>query len=69
MAPQLRFICFPPSCMPQTIYIRKELSMLLSVNEQMEIITKGALVVIQTEDLQEKLRRGRPLRIKLGLDP
>ena len=43
--------------------------MLLSVNEQMEIITKGALEVIQTEDLQEKLRRGRPLRIKLGLDP
>ena len=43
--------------------------MFLPVNEQMEIITKGALEVIQTEDLQEKLREGRPLRIKLGLDP
>ena len=43
--------------------------MFLPVDEQMDIIMKGALEVIQTEDLKEKLKAGRPLRIKLGLDP
>jgi tyrosyl-tRNA synthetase len=43
------------------------------VNEQIRIISKGAQEVISTEDLEAKLlrskREGRPLTVKLGLDP
>ena len=46
---------------------------MLSVDEQMKIILKGAEEVIDREDLKEKLeeaiKNNKPLTIKLGLDP
>ena len=43
--------------------------MALSPNEQMEILRKGTSRIISEKELVEKLALGRPLRIKLGLDP
>ncbi len=47
--------------------------MLLSPEEQLEIILKGAESVIHVEELKQKLQRSfeqqKPLKIKLGLDP
>lgn len=44
-----------------------------SVSEQLAIIQKGVQTLVSTEELQKKLetsvRDGRPLTIKLGLDP
>ena len=37
--------------------------------KQMEIISAGAVDLIQKKELLEKLREGRPLRVKAGLDP
>lgn len=46
---------------------------MLQANEQMRIIEKGAAQIVGREDLLTKLERscqtGRPLNIKLGLDP
>jgi tyrosyl-tRNA synthetase len=38
-------------------------------NEQLEGLLRGAADVIPTEELLAKLRLGRPLRVKLGIDP
>ncbi len=47
--------------------------MLLSPEEQLKIILKGAESVIHVEELKQKLQRSfeqqKPLKIKLGLDP
>ena len=40
-----------------------------SVDEQIEILTGGAVDVIVAAELRQKLASGRPLRAKLGLDP
>ncbi len=44
-----------------------------TVDEQIEIIKKGAAEIVNIDELREKLlkseRENRPLRIKLGLDP
>lgn len=40
-----------------------------TVEEQMKIISKGADEIINLEELKEKLKEGRPLNVKLGLDP
>jgi tyrosyl-tRNA synthetase len=40
-----------------------------SVQEQMEIIRRGAVEILVEEELAEKLREGRPLKIKAGFDP
>jgi tyrosyl-tRNA synthetase len=37
--------------------------------EQLEILMAGTAQVISREELQRKLERGKPLRIKLGVDP
>lgn len=46
---------------------------MLSVEEQIKIINKGVEEIINKEELQEKLKKsieeGRPLTVKLGLDP
>ncbi len=46
---------------------------MLPVEEQIKIISKGAEEIIETGELEEKLRRSqetdRPLTVKLGLDP
>ena len=42
---------------------------MLSVEEQLKEIVRGADEVLREEELVEKLKRGRPLRIKAGFDP
>lgn len=46
---------------------------MLSVDEQIKIIKKGTLEIIEEEELRQKLERARhenrPLTVKLGLDP
>jgi len=41
----------------------------LSPEEQLELLRRGAAEIITEEELLRKLREGRPLRVKLGLDP
>jgi tyrosyl-tRNA synthetase len=45
----------------------------MTIDEQIEFLKKGTLDVIREEDLRKKLERsaktGKPLRVKLGLDP
>ena len=47
--------------------------MTLSVEEQLEKIRRGAAGIVPEEDLrlylEESARSGKPLRVKLGLDP
>lgn len=46
---------------------------MLSVDKQLEIIKRGAVEIIPEDELVQKLKRsistGKPLKIKLGLDP
>lgn len=41
----------------------------LSINDQLEIIKRGADEILVEADLVAKLKEGRPLRIKAGFDP
>ena len=41
----------------------------ISINDQLEIIKRGADEVLVEADLVAKLKEGRPLRIKAGFDP
>lgn len=41
----------------------------MSPEQQLTILTTGAAKVLSEKELLEKLRLGRPLRIKLGVDP
>src|ERR1700687_5234872 len=45
----------------------------LSVDEQMDLLEKGAAEIIRVSDLRERLeesrKTGRPLRVKAGFDP
>ena len=43
--------------------------MALSVDEQLREIQRGTVNIIPLEELKRKLETGRPLRVKLGLDP
>ncbi|HEY5672961.1 MAG TPA: tyrosine--tRNA ligase [Malonomonas sp.] len=40
-----------------------------SVQEQMEIIRRGAVEILVEAELEERLKAGQPLRIKAGFDP
>ena len=40
-----------------------------SVEDALNILTSGTAKVISEKELKEKLELGRPLRIKLGVDP
>lgn len=42
---------------------------MLSVEEQIKIILKGVSEIINIQDLRNKLSKGKPLIVKLGLDP
>ena len=42
---------------------------MLSVDEALAELTRGCEAVIPEEELRKKLSLGRPLRIKLGMDP
>jgi tyrosyl-tRNA synthetase len=41
----------------------------VSPREQLELLKRGTVEIITEEALLEKLEQGRPLRVKLGLDP
>ena len=41
----------------------------MSVEEQLALLRRGTTEIISEEDLAQKLKEGRPLRVKLGLDP
>ncbi|MCL2324190.1 MAG: tyrosine--tRNA ligase, partial [Actinomycetia bacterium] len=42
---------------------------MVSVEAQLELIQSGAADIVPLSDLKKKLAEGRPLRIKLGVDP
>lgn len=42
---------------------------MLSPEEQLHVISSGAAQIVPEEALLEKLKRGKPLNIKLGVDP
>ena len=42
---------------------------LLPVDEQLKVITSGTMQIVPMEELREKLKRGVPLNVKLGVDP
>ena len=41
----------------------------LSAEEQLSVLRRGTVEIISEDDLLTKLRRGQPLRVKLGVDP
>ncbi|MBI5708380.1 MAG: tyrosine--tRNA ligase [Armatimonadetes bacterium] len=41
----------------------------MTVDEQIAILKRGAAEIISEEELRTKLAKGRPLRVKLGVDP
>ena len=41
----------------------------MDVDRQLELLTAGAVDLISEAELRAKLERGRPLRVKLGIDP
>lgn len=41
----------------------------MTVDEQLAVLRRGTAEIISEEDLAEKLRSGRNLRVKLGVDP
>ena len=41
----------------------------MDVDRQLELLTAGAVDVISPAELRTKLQSGRPLRVKLGIDP
>ncbi|MCH9664995.1 MAG: tyrosine--tRNA ligase, partial [Gammaproteobacteria bacterium] len=41
----------------------------MTAEEQLEIIQEGTVEILDKEKLLEKLRRGKPLRVKIGFDP
>ncbi|MHB2016980.1 MAG: tyrosine--tRNA ligase [Candidatus Xenobia bacterium] len=41
----------------------------MDVDKQLELLSRGAAEIISVEDLRQKLKSGRSLKIKLGLDP
>ncbi len=42
---------------------------MVDVNRQLEVIRRGAVEIIAEPELRERLRLGRPLRVKAGFDP
>lgn len=41
----------------------------MDINETLDLLTAGTDTCISPKDLEEKLKLGRPLRVKLGVDP
>ena len=56
-----------------SIFILDWMSTFLPVEEQMDLLQKGAAEIIRVSDLRERLeesrKTGRPLRVKAGFDP
>jgi tyrosyl-tRNA synthetase len=49
--------------------VAKQKKSLVAPDEALEIVRRGAVDLIDEEELRQKLRSGRKLRVKLGLDP
>ena len=53
--------------------LKDDMSEFLSVDEQLDLLEKGAAEIIRVSDLRERLedsrKTGRPLRVKAGFDP
>lgn len=41
----------------------------MTIDEQLALLRRGTTEIISEEDLKRKLQKGRPLRVKLGVDP
>ena len=41
----------------------------MTAEQQLEILRRGCSEIISEEDLLTKLKKGKPLRVKLGVDP
>jgi tyrosyl-tRNA synthetase len=41
----------------------------MTIEQQLDILRRGTTEIISEEDLAKKLRTGKPLRVKLGVDP
>lgn len=41
----------------------------MTIEEQLAVLRRGTTEIISEEDLAAKLKKGKPLRVKLGLDP
>ena len=39
------------------------------IDKQLEVIKRGVVELVSEEELTEKLKRGKPLRVKVGFDP
>ena len=44
-------------------------SLPVTIDEQLAILRRGAAEIISEDELRRKLQKGRPLRVKLGVDP
>ena len=57
----------------QDFILKNDMSDFLPVDEQMDLLEKGAAEIIRVSDLRERLdesrKTGRPLRVKAGFDP
>ena len=42
---------------------------MLSVDEQLKVLTSGTMQIVPMEELKRKLEKGTPLNVKLGVDP
>jgi tyrosyl-tRNA synthetase len=40
-----------------------------SIDEQMDVIRRGTVQIVSEDELEAKLTSGKPLRVKLGMDP
>lgn len=49
--------------------VTRHFLIMLSVPEQLDILKRGTVTIHSEKELAEKLARGKPLRIKLGVDP
>jgi tyrosyl-tRNA synthetase len=58
---------------PRPLILKDDMSKFLPVDEQMDLLQKGAAEIIRVPDLRERLedsrKTGRPLRVKAGFDP
>ena len=76
MHEELKNDCAPelngPSC-ARELYTYLDMPEFLPVDEQMDLLEKGAAEIIRVSDLRERLddsrKTGRPLRVKAGFDP
>jgi tyrosyl-tRNA synthetase len=62
-----------PDCAPHNLILKDDMPTFLPVDEQMDLLEKGAAEIIRVSDLRERLedslKTGRPLRVKAGFDP